>query len=151
MQLAVAGLFVVEAAFSILTSAIYVNHEHMLRVMQTVGRDLPQGTDADSAATAAVVSTWIVVIVIAGIEVVVALGSNLGWRWMFWVALVLLGFGTILAITSLGSLGIQDTSPVPDWARAVDKVLSIAAFALFAWMLIGAIRLGPWAMKRAGT
>ena len=144
MRLAAAGLFVVEAVFSILTTAAYVNHDSMLRVMQTVGLDLLPGTDVETAATAAVVSTWITVIVIAAIEVVAALGSYLGWRWMFWAALVLLGVGAIASI-------FPNNSPIPEWALAVERVLSIAAFALFAWMLIGVIRFGPWAMKKPGA
>ncbi len=142
MQLAAAGLFVVTAVFSILTTAAYVNHDSMLLVIQTAGLDLPQGTDVDTAATAAVVSTWIVVIAIAAIEVVAALGSYLGWRWMFWAALVFLGVGAIVAIA------FPDTAPIPRWAPAI---ASIAAFALFIWMLIGLIKFGPWAMKKPGT
>ena len=148
MQLTAGGLFIIEALFSILTAAVYVNHDSMLRVMQTVGLDLPQGTDAETAATAAVVSAWIAVIVIAAIEVVAAMGSYLGWRWMFWGALVLLGVGAIGSITNFFSLGLHPMSLVPDWALAVDRVLSVAAFALFVWMLISVIRLGPWAMKK---
>jgi hypothetical protein len=145
MQLTVAGLFVVEAVFSILTTASYVNHDSMLRWVQTVGLDLPQGTNVDTAATAAVVSTWIMVSVIAAIGVVAALGSYLAWRWMFWAALVLLGFGAI------GETAFPRAGPFPEWALVVDRVLSIAAFALFVWMLIGVIRFGPWAMKKPGT
>ncbi len=151
MQLAAAGLLVVEAVFSILTSAVYVNHDSMLRAIQTRGLDNPPGADVDTLVTAAIVSTWIVVIVIAGIEVVAALGSYMGWRWIFWAALVLLGVGAIGAITNLGILANPGTSPIPGWALAVDQVLSIAAFALFIWMLIGLIRYGPWAMKRPGN
>ncbi len=141
MQLAAAGLFVVGAVFSILTTAAYVNHDSMLHVLQTAGLDLPQGTDVDTAATAAVVSSWIVVIVIAAIEVIAALGSYLGWRWMFWAVLVLLGVSAIVAIA------FPNTSPIPGWVPAIE---SIAAFALFIWMLIGLIRFGPWAMKKPG-
>jgi len=142
MQLAAAALFVVEAVFTILTTAVYVNHDSMLRVLFKLRLDLPQGTNVDTAATAAVVSTWIVVIVIAAIEVIAALGSYLGWRWMFWAALVLLGVGAIVPIA------FPDTAPIPRWVSAIE---SIAAFALFIWMLIGLIRFGPWAMKKSGT
>jgi hypothetical protein len=148
MQFAAAGLFVVEAIFSIVTAAVYVNHDNMLRVMQTVGLDLPPGTNVDTAATAAVVSTWVSVVAIAALEIFAALGSYRSWRWMFWVSLVLLGIGAIGTITGLGSLGIRNASPFPDWALAVDKVLSAAAIALFAWMVVGAIRFGPWATNR---
>src|SRR6267378_7388608 len=44
MQLATAGFFAVQALLSILTSAVYINHDNMLRVMQAQG-SLPQGTD----------------------------------------------------------------------------------------------------------
>ncbi len=142
MRLAAAGLFLGGAAFSILTTAAYVNHDSMLRVLQTAGRDLPpQGTDIDTAATAEVLSTWIMVVVIAAIQVVAALGSYLGWRWMFWAALLMLGVGAIVAIA------FPDTAPIPRWVPAID---SIAAFALFIWMLIGLIRFGPWAMRKPG-
>lgn len=158
MQLAAAGLFVVEAVFSILTSAVYVNHDSMLRVIQadkaliaaSEGTAIPRGTDVETAVTAAIVFTWVVVIVIAAIEVVTAVGSYLGWRWIFWAALALLGVGAIGAITNANTLANPDTSPIPRWALGVDEVLSIAAFALFVWMLISVIRLGPWAMKKPG-
>jgi len=151
MQLAAAGLLVVEAVFSILTTAVYVNHDSMLRAIQARGLDNPAGTDVETLVTAAIVSTWIVVIAIAAIEVVAALGSYLGWRWMFWAALIVLGVGSIGAITNLGTLAHANTSPIPGWALAVDQVLSIAVFALFVWMLIGVIRFGPWATKKPGT
>jgi hypothetical protein len=151
MQLAAAGLFVVEAGFAILTSALYINHDSMLRAIQARGLDNPPGADVETLVTAAIVYTWIVVIVIAAVEVVAALGSYMGWRWMFWAALVLLGVGAIGGIINLGTLANPSNSPIPGWAMAVDKVLSIASFGLFAWMLIGVIRLGPWAMKKLGT
>lgn len=151
MQLAAAGLFVVNAVFSILTSALYVNHDSMLHAIQTRGLDNPAGADLDTLVTGAIVYVWIVVIVIAAIEVVAALGSYMGWRWIFWAALALLGVGAIGAITTFGTLAIPDKSTLPEWALAVGQVLSIAAFALFVWMLIGVFRFGPWAMKKLGT
>ena len=151
MQLAAAGLFVVNAVFSILTSALYVNHDSMLREIQTRGLDYPAGADPETLVTGAIVYVWIVVIVIAAIEVVAAMGSYIGWRWMFWAALALLGVDAIGAITTFGTLAIPDKSTIPGWALSVAQVLSIAAFALFVWMLIGVIRFGPWAMKKLET
>jgi hypothetical protein len=151
MQLAVAGFFVLETAFSILTSALFINHDSMLRVMQSRGTSLPAGTDIETIINVSIVFAWVVVAVIGVIELVTALGSYLGWRWMFWVALVLLAIGAIGAVTNLSTFANPQSSPVPVWGVAISELLSIASLALFIWLLIGAIRYGPWAMKKPGT
>jgi hypothetical protein len=151
MQLAVAGFFVLETAFSILTSALFINHDSMLRVMQARGTSLPAGTDIETIINVSIVFAWVVVAVIGVIELVTALGSYLGWRWMFWVALVLLAIGAIGAVTNLSTFANPQSSPVPVWGVAISELLSIASLALFIWLLIGAIRYGPWAMKKPGT
>jgi hypothetical protein len=89
--------------------------------------------------------------VLGVIDLVAALGSYLGWRWMFWVALVLLAFGAIGAVTNLNTFAHPQSSPVPTWGVAIGELLSIASLALFIWLLIGAIRFGPWAMKKPGA
>jgi hypothetical protein len=151
MQLAVAGFFVLETAFSILTSALFINHDSMLRVMQSRGTSLPAGTDSETIINVSIVFAWVVVAVIGVIELVTALGSYLRWRWMFWVALVLLAIGAIGAVTNLSTFANPQSSPVPVWGVAISELLSIASLALFIWLLIGAIRYGPWAMKKPGT
>jgi hypothetical protein len=151
MQLAVAGFFVLETAFSILTSALFINHDSMLRVMQSRGTSLPAGTDIETIINVSIVFAWVVVAVIGVIELVTALGSYLRWRWMFWVALVLLAIGAIGAVTNLSTFANPQSSPVPVWGVAISELLSIASLALFIWLLIGAIRYGPWAMKKPGT
>lgn len=151
MQLAVAGFFVVEVLFSIVTAAIFINHDSMLRVMRAQGTSIPPGTDVNAVVTVSIVLAWVVTLVFGAIELGAAVGSYLRWRWMFWVALVLLGFAAIGAATNLGSLAHPQTSPVPTWGIATSEALSIAALGLFVWMLIGAIRFGPWAMKKPGA
>ncbi len=151
MQLAVAGFFVLESLFSILTSALYINHDTMLRVLQAQNTQVPQGTDMNTVVTYSIVFAWIVVVVFAALELLCALGSYLGWRWIFYAVLVLLGLGAIGAVTNLGTFQHPDTSPVPTWGVAVSELLSLVGVALFVWMLIGVIRYGPWAMKRPGT
>ncbi len=151
MQLAVAGFFILEALFSILTSALFINHDSMLRVMQAQGTSIPQGTDINTVVNISIGFAWAVVVVIAVLEGVAALGSYLGWRWMFWVALILNGFGAIGAITNIGTLRNPASSPVPTWGVAVGEVLSLASVALFVWMLVAVIRYGPWAMKKPGA
>lgn len=151
MQLAVAIFFLVQVAFSIGTSAIFVNHETMLRVLQAQGTSLPPGTDIDTVVNVSIVFAWIVTLVIAALELVTALGSYLRWRWIFWVALVLLALGSIAAVTNLNTIAHPSTSPVPTWGIAISEVISLAGLALCVWMIVGAIRSGPWATKRPGT
>jgi hypothetical protein len=151
MQLAVAGFFVLETLFSILTSALFINHDSMQRVMQAQGTSIPAGTDLNTIISISIVLAWVVVAVLGVIDLVAALGSYLGWRWMFWVALVLLAFGAIGAVTNLNTFAHPQSSPVPTWGVAIGELVSIASLALFIWLLIGAIRFGPWAMKKPGA
>ncbi len=151
MQLGVAAYFVVTTLFAVLTSALFINHDSMLRVMQAQGTQIPAGTDIDTILNISIVFAWVAVAFIGIIELVAALGSYLGWRWRFWVVLVLCAFGAIGAVTNLGTFARPQSSPVPTWGVAISEVLSLAGLGLFIWLLIGAIRYGPWAMKKPGT
>ena len=151
MQLAAAGLFIVQAVYSVVVSVIFINHDTMLRVMKAQGTSIPQNTDVDTVINISIFFALAFVIVIAVLELVAALGSYLGWRWMFWVALVLFALGGIGALTNLSTFAHPDTSPLPVGAVAISELFSIASLALFIWLLIGVIRYGPWAMKRPGA
>ena len=151
MQLSVAAFFVLEAVFSIVTSAIFINHDSILRVMQAQGTQIPQGSDINTLISVSIFIAWAVVIVIAALELLGAVGSYLGWRWVFWVVLVLNGFGAIGAISNLRTFSNPSLSALPTWSIAISELFSIASAALFVWMLIGVIRYGPWAMKKPGA
>ena len=151
MQLGVVAFFVIEVLFSIITSALFINHDSMLKVLQAQGTSIPQGTDVNTVVSISIVFAWVVTVVIAAIELVAALGSYLRWRWMFWVVLVLLGIGSIGAVTNINTFAHPQTSPVPTWGVAISELLAIGSLGLFLWMLIAAIRYGPWAMKKPGA
>ncbi|MDQ2943047.1 MAG: hypothetical protein M3R21_05175 [Candidatus Dormibacteraeota bacterium] len=85
------------------------------------------------------------------LELVAAVGSYLGRRWIFWAALVSFGLGGLGAFLNLTSLFRPDTSAVPLGAGPVSEVLAILALAKFVWMLIGVIKFGAWAMKKPGA
>jgi hypothetical protein len=70
---------------------------------------------------------------------------------MFWVVLVLLALGAIGAVTNLNTFAHPASSPVPAWGVAISELLAIVSLALFIWLLIGAIRYGPWAMRKPGA
>src|SRR5438067_1899996 len=119
MQLAAAAFFTLQAVYSAIVSLIFINHDTMLRVMRAQGTSIPQSTDIDTVINISIFFALAFVIVIAVLELVAALGSYLGWRWMFWVALVLFGLGAIGALTNLGTFAHPDTSPLPIAAVAI--------------------------------
>jgi hypothetical protein len=151
MQLGAAALFAAEAVYSVLTSFIFINHDSMLKAIQAQGTQFPSGTNVDDAVNLAIGLTYGAVIFFGILELVAALGSFLGWRWMFWVALVLFGLGALGGIINLGTLARPSTSPVPFGVQAVSELISLATLGLFVWMLVGLVKYGPWAMKKPGV
>jgi len=151
MQLAAAGLFAVEAVYSVITTVLFVNHDSMLKALKAQGTQVTTDSNMDTVINIAIATTIGVVIFFAILELVGAAGSYLGWRWMFWVALVLFGLGGLGALTNLPVLFKPDTSPIPLPFELISELLSIASLAIFVWMLIGVIKFGPWAMKKPGA
>jgi hypothetical protein len=151
MQLAATGLFAVEAIYSVVVTVLFVNHDTMLKALKAQGSQIPSDSNLDTIINIAIASTIGVVVFFAVCQLVGAVGSYLGWRWMFWVALVLFGLGGLGALTNLPTLFRPDTSPIPLPAVLVSELLSILSLAIFAWMLVGVIKFGPWAMKKPGA
>ena len=150
MQLGAAGLFALEAIVSVAISVVFINHDSMLRVLQAQNTQFPSGTSVDTVVNIAIGFTIGTVVVIAVLELVAALGSLRGWRWMFWAALILFGLGGLGTFTNLGSFARPDTTPMPVGALALSEILSVADLAFFVWLLVGVIKFGPWAMKKPG-
>ena len=150
MQLISAALFALSAVTSIITTAIFVNHDAMVRALKAQGVQIPSTTTLDDVANISLAITWGVVIFFTVCEVVAAIGSYFGWRWVFWAALVLYGLSGISAFTNLTTLFNASKSPVPVAGLVAGEIFSILGLAMFVWMLIAVIRYGPWAMKRPG-
>jgi hypothetical protein len=148
MQLAAAALFALEAVSSVAITLVAVNHNSVLRALQAQGNQIPQGTDIDTVVNITVVATIAVVCFFAVLELVGAVGSFFGWRWMFWAALVLFGFGGLGAFTNLLTLAKPDTSPVPFGGLVVSEISAILSLGMFVWMLVGLVKFGPWAMRK---
>jgi hypothetical protein len=148
MQLASAGYFVVQVFYSLVTSALFVNHDSMVRVLKAQGTQIPQGMDINTLANYSLFFAIAFVILIAALELVAALGSFLGWRWMFWAALVLLGLDAVGAVSNLTYIQHPETSPIPTWALGVSEVFALVGLGLFVWLLVAAVKFGPWAMNR---
>jgi hypothetical protein len=150
MQLAAAGLLALSAIVGVVSTAIFVNHDSVMRSIQASGTQVPAGSDINTVVNVAIGFAWAVVIVIGLLELFAALGSYLGWRWMFWGALVLFALGGLGALTNLASLANSSRSSMPFGGLIVNELLSLASLAMFIWMLVAVIKYGPWAMKRPG-
>ena len=151
MQLAAAGLFAGAAVYSVISTLIFVNHDSMLHAIKAQGTQIPAGTDIDTIVNFSIAFTIGVVVVFGVIELVVAAGSYFGWRWIFWVALVLFALGGLGAIFNLAAFARPKTTTTPVWGLVVTEILSLASLGMFIWLLVGVIKFGPWAMKRPGT
>jgi uncharacterized membrane protein len=88
---------------------------------------------------------------IAIVELVGAVGSYLGWRWVFWPVLVIFGLTAIGALLGLFSFARASSSPIGAGGLVISELLDLLGLAMFVWLLVGLIRYGPWAMKRPGT
>lgn len=151
MQLAAAGLFVCAAIYSVISTLIFVNHDSMLRAIKAQGTRIPAGTDIDTIVNFSIGFAIGVVVLFAVIELVVAAGSYFGWRWMFWVAIVLFALSGLGAVFNLAAFARPSTTTTPVWGLVVTEIFSLASLGMFIWLLIGVIKFGPWAMKRPGT
>jgi hypothetical protein len=148
MQLGAAALFVLEAVSSVVISLLFVNHDRVLRALQAQGTQIPEGTDIDTIVNFTIAFTIGVVCFFAVLELVGAVGSFLGWRWMFWAALVLFGLGGLTTFTNLVSIFKPETSPLPIAGLLLNELSGILSLAMFVWMLAGVIKFGPWAMRK---
>jgi hypothetical protein len=86
------------------------------------------------------------------IAAVAIIGALRRWTWVFYAVLVLLGLQaasfpfTVFGAFSSSAFG---TLKLPVAMTAVSVAFGIPAVALFVWMLVAALRRGPWAMSRA--
>ena len=97
---------------------------------------------------------WVSTLVRVGICALFIVGALKRWRWAFYVVLVLLGLGSITAPLNL--INIVDSRAydaavgfsLPTGLYVTSLILWIPGAALFVWMLVAAIKRGPWAMTR---
>jgi hypothetical protein len=149
MQLANAAYLVVSAAYSLVTTALFLNAGAIERALRASNASIPS-EQVQQAVTFTVLVGWVFVIVIAAVSVLFAVGSYLGWRWAFWASVVWLGLNSIGVLTNLGSLANSSSQPQPVAVIAGSLVLSLVALALFIWLVVAAVRYGPWATRKPG-
>ena len=129
MQLGAAAVFLIGAARSAVIPLLYVfNHDSRLQVAAVL----------------------IFGIFFATLEIIAAVGSFIGWRWMFWAALTLLGLGGLSNLVGgLTALVRPEASAIAVDGWIVTMLVGGLSLAMFAWMLVGVIQYGPWAIRRA--
>jgi hypothetical protein len=149
LQLATAAYLAVGAVYSIVTTALFLNAAAIERAIRSSNASVPSD-QVQQAVTFSLLFGWIFVLVIAAISVLLAVGSFLGWRWVSWAALVWLGLNSIAVLTNLSALGNSGAQPQPVGVTAGSLVLSLIALALFVWLIVAAVRYGPWAMRKPG-
>ena len=86
------------------------------------------------------------------LTVVVVIGALKRWTWIFYAVLILLGLSTVsFPFTLISAFSTSAINPVklPVVLTATSVAFGFPAVALFPWMLVAAIRRGPWGMSRA--
>jgi hypothetical protein len=151
MQLAAAAVLGVSAVVGVITTLVFYNHDAVVRALHAQGTPIPAGTTEDTVVNITIGFAIAFAIVIGILELVGAVGSYLGWQWMFWPVLVICGLTAIGALLGLVSIGRTSSSPVGAGGLIISELLDLLGAAVFVWMLVGLIKYGPWAMKRPGT
>jgi hypothetical protein len=148
LRRAVAAYLLLAAVLDIVTNAVVSSVSTLETALRSANPDLA-ADQVHSQATVAYAASWVFVVVVAAIYVAVAVGSLRGWRWAFWVSLVVLALRSIGVVTS-GLALTSSTARTPAWASAMDLALAVVALALLVWLIVAAARFGPWAMRRSG-
>jgi hypothetical protein len=143
LQLATAAVLAAQAIFSVVSTLLTVNSASVLQGLHQAGSQVPQGMTEDQFVTVGLVSIYVIVALIAVAELCGAAAAFFGWRWAFWVLLVVMGLFSLGAVFGLVSF----TKSVD---AAIGEVLSLLNIAIFVWMIVAVAKFGPWAMRRPG-
>jgi hypothetical protein len=151
MQLVTAGFFALGVLNSVVSAALFLRADTIMSATRAQNPSLSEDT-VRQAANVGVAIGWTTVIVISLVVLLLAVGSLLRWRWVFWVNLVWLALSSIGVITNLVSLAANPaTQQMPRGSAALSFVLSLAALALLIWYIVALARYGPWAMRKPGA
>ena len=156
LQYTVAGWYLLQAIYGLAVPfvmsgplTVYVN-EAMQRSAELNPDTPPPPMDLIST-----VISWSLAfgaVVAIAISTVAIVGALKRWTWVYYTVLVLLGFQTVtFPFTLLSAVSTSALSPVrlPVELTIASVAFGIPGIALFAWMLVAAIKRGPWGMRRA--
>src|SRR5260370_2914047 len=151
MQLAAAGVLAVSALVGVITTLVFYNHDAVVRALHAQGTPIPAGTTEDTVVNITIGFAIAFAIVVAILELVAAVGSYLGWRWMFLPVILLFGLTAIGALLRLASFARTSSSPIGAGGLVISELLDLAGSAVFVWILVGLVKYGPSALKRPRT
>ena len=159
LQYSVAGWYLLQAIYAIIVPFVMAAPmaDYFNQVVQRQAQLNPNTAPppAEFLSTMTTVLTWGLALSAAigvAIAAVAIIGALKRWTWVFYTVLVLLGLQTVsFPFTLISAFANTSFNPVklPVELTASSVALGFPAIALFIWMLIAAIKRGPWAMTRA--
>ena len=147
LRWATAAYLVLAALVELVTNALFETRPAIERSLRAASPDLA-GDQLRDSVTFGYVSSWLLVAAVVAGAAVLTYGACRGWRWTFWVNLVVLAVGAVQLLTNALALTSPATQIQPAAAIAVELVLSLLALGLLVWSILAAARYGPWAMGR---
>jgi hypothetical protein len=164
LQIAVAAWYALQGLYA-LTLPFWMSGPFSQAVNQAIQRQeqlnptaTPPPADFANAMTSFVGGAlWVAAVFGVVIAAVVVIGALSRWTWMYYVVLVLLGFGAISlplnVVNALGGSSVTAASgfSLPSWTYWLGLVTSIPGTALFIWMLVAVIKRGPWGMRKVAA
>jgi hypothetical protein len=160
MQYVVAGWYGISAIFALtlpfwmggqMAQIVNASFQRQQQLNPDVAPPPPGFIDAVTSMMTGMI--WVAALFGLGIAALVIVGALKRWTWLFYVVLVLLGLGVVSEPFNLLTYSTNSFSTVsgytpPGWVFGLGLVSWIPTTALFIWMLIAAIKRGPWAMTR---
>ena len=147
LRLATAAYLLLAALVELVTNALFETRPAIERSLRASSPDLA-GDQLRDSVNVGYVSSWLLVAAVVAGAAVLALGAYRGWRWAFWVSLVVLLVGAAQLPTNVLALMSPATQIQPPAAIAVELVLSLMALGMLVWSILAAARYGPWATRR---
>ena len=161
LQLAVAGWYVLEGLYALslpfwmgspMSQAMNQSIQRQQELYPTVSPPPVEFTNVMTSMVGGIL--WVSALFGLVIAIVVVVGALQRWTWMYYVVLVLLGFGAISlpvdVVDALGGSAVSAASgfSLPAWTYWLGLASAIPSTALFVWMLVAQVKRGPWAMRK---
>lgn len=150
LRLASAAYLLIAALVQLVTNALFETRPAIERSLRASNHDLG-GAQLRDSVNVGYVAAWLLVAAVVAGAAVLAFGAYRGWRWTFWVNLVVLLVGAAQVPTNAIALTSPATQVQPSAAIAVELALSLVALGMLVWSILAAARYGPWATRRPGA
>jgi hypothetical protein len=159
LQYAVAAWYLLQAIYAIALPVVMTGPmtDYVKQIMQRQAAINPDVTPPPPDVMATITSLmtfalWAGAVIGIAISAVAITGALKRWTWVFYAVLILLGLQTVsFPFTLISAFATSTLNPVklPVAMTATSIAFGFPAVALFAWMLVAAIKRGPWGMRRA--